>query len=84
MDASAPLTVRSIHPGAMRVHTPALPALRRGACDGGVPPSLCSRPGERGGQPGAGRALKGIFVPPALSAGPGAQMASVNVCRVNP
>lgn len=28
--------------------------------------------------------LKGIFVSPAFSAVPGAQMPSVNVCRVNP
>lgn len=84
LSASALLMARSLRPdAAAAAHSRPVgrwvgEALRER--NAGQQPSLCALGGR-----GRGRgALKGIFVPRALSAGPGAQMASVNVCRVSP
>lgn len=85
LSASALLMARSLRPDAATAHSRPVgrwvgEALRER--NAGQQPSLCAL-GGRGRGRGRG-ALKGIFVPRALSAGPGAQMASVNVCRVSP
>lgn len=81
LSASALLMARSLRPDAAHSRPVGRwvgEALRER--NAGQQPSLCALGGR-----GRGRgALKGIFVPRALSAGPGAQMASVNVCRVSP